>query len=444
MQSLCILSAQANLVLHGLGAPAALRSCTRTPNTTVSAEGWVDEEYRLVLEGSPNELDQLLLMLEDRLGRAAAGEASQLQLVPHHGSRPWASPLLGGQIRFVDDGSSSRGRGSQVLQLILRRADYWQAEQHEAPLSNAYGSGILGGLTLDNHSDGNGHSAYVTIEQGALVGDLPAPTRLELYNDRTLAPLRQAWLGCYQDCRQTPPDITLQAEGGAPLPGVSSSVISAASCSNGFFRRLTWTNSGEQALLSWALPPGLLQALNSRALLPLLRLATPCPNNDLWVSWRVLCGEQVLMRSELGLLQINSSLQPLPGLRLPPIELPGENAPAGLTLQLMVARLSGGARQLDLDFVALLPLNGWRSLRPLGDGDGLPPGAIWIDDANLNVQWSYAPALGELITHSVLGQPILVWPGHAQRIYLLHGGAQMDIGHQTRLRLFYYPRRRAL
>jgi hypothetical protein len=442
MQSLCILNQQNHLVLKGLGAPAALRSCTRTPNSNVSPEGWVNEEYHLVMEGTPDELDTLLLMLEDRLGRAAAGETSQLQIVPHNGSSPWASPLLGGQINFVDDGSSSRGRGSQVLRLTLRRADYWQAEQHEAPLSNAHGSSILGGLTLDNHTDGH-HTAYVTVEDGALIGDLPAPARLELFNDRSTASIKDAWLGCYLDANQAPPDITLQAEVAAPLTGVSSSVINDVSCSNGFFRRLMWSNSGEQALLAWALSPGLLRALNSRSLVPLLRLATPCLNNDLWVSWRVLCGEQVLTRSELGLLQPNRSLQALPGLRLPPIALPGENAPAGLTLQMVITRLSGGSRQLDLDFLALLPLNGWRSLRPLAE-DGLPPGAIWIDDANINLSWSYSAPLGEFITHSVIGQPLLVWPGHAQRIYLLHGGMLMNIDHQTRLRLFYYPRRRAL
>ncbi len=449
MQSLSILSANGlpNLILHGLGAAPVLRGCTRRPATEANEAGWVLEEYRLVMEGSPQELDEVLRGLEDRLGRAAHGETLHLQMVPYHGCRPWGSPLLGGEIAFLDEGSSSRGRGAQVLLLRLRRGDFWQAEQHEAPLSNAYGHAVTGGLPLDNHSDGGSHTAFVTVEDGALVGDLPAPARLELFNDvgSPTSALQEIFLGCYLDANSPPPDLTLQGESATPAPDVSSSLVSDVGSANGLFRRCTWLTGGEQVLLNWPLPPGLLSALNNRPVLPLLRLATPGAENDHWASWRVCFGEQTLFSSELGLLLPNRALQVLPGLRLPPAILPGETPPAGLTLQLVLTRLSSTARQLDVDFVTLLPLDGWRSLRPLAHSQGgLPPGAIWMDDPTRHLSWSVDPAQGELITHACLGEPLVVWPGHRQRIYLLHGGIEMDIHHTTRLRLLYWPRRRAL
>jgi len=62
----------------------------------------------------------------------------------------------------------------------------------------------------------------------------------------------------------------------------------------------------------------------------------------------------------------------------------------------------------------------------------MPPGwargwpRFWIG------RYAAHAASGELVTHTAVGAPLMLWPGRKQRLWLLHGGAAMDIDHTVR------------
>ncbi len=442
MDSLALIYGDQTLVLHGHGAQPPVKGARRlSAAPKPEKDGTCTEIIEVVLEGSPAGIADLLSALETCLVCAEHRiDPVVLALAVGGGSAPWQSPVLGGRVEFLDAGSSDRLHGAQTIKLLLTRMDYWEGVELSAPLSNHNGSGVTSGLQIENHQDDD-HQNYVDVDAGNLSGDLPAPCRLEMQHVET-SPERHItdlWMGFYLDSNHQPPQVILEGEEANTAPG--SSVITNPLASGGFHRRISWETAGEVELCCWMLPSSLLQALAGRTLMPLVRFASPPSPANLWLQLRVNTGWGMpTHQTEWMLLKPGIGLQELPAVALPPWSLPGDGEPAPLSFSIHGTRSTAGACTLDLDFVQLTPTDCWRkftSVVPLAYGSSL------VDDLPRRLCYTTSLA-GEMATHTAAGEPLIIWRGRKQRIYILHSPGEMYIDTRMQVKVAYRPRRRVL
>jgi hypothetical protein len=438
MYSLRITCGSESLWLHGPSVSAPVRGARRQPIPRALEGGRCEEQIDWLLEGTPASIQLALQTVERLLGRARAGTAVGLRLMPTAADTEWESRLLDGRAELLGSGTPERGRGSQAVRLLLTRGDYWQGSLTALPLSNPNGANVTDGLPLFNHCDSDALHANYADASGAL-GSLPAPAQVELIHDRTgPEPLGDVWLGA----------------GLAPLPGgmlegetgatnLTTQVLSDATCSGGACRRVSWNTTAELDALHWELASGWLGQAGGRCFRPLLRFASPPAYSDVRLFVQVRTAASVLFESPAAALQSGVRLQELPPVLLPPW-LPVVDAPAALTLALMARRAGGGSTALDVDFLALMPLQGWRRYASLA---GLPYGARLIDDPQTGRCVVLHPQDGELAGHAAHGPGLELQPGQPQRfsaLFATGSPAGMDIAAQVRLKVSYRPRRRTV
>lgn len=132
-------------------------------------------------------------------------------------------------------------------------------------------------------------------------------------------------------------------------------------------------------------------------------------------------------------------------LRLPPWLL-GQSSLASLDLILTGLQNTGSSINLNLDFIQVTPLDGWRMLEC--SGYGVLQNSRMVDDGVNDVCYidtgSGANKAGYLVPY---GSPIELYPGKKQKLYfLMHSniGNVAEIQRTASVKLFYRPRRRTI
>ncbi len=436
MYQLSLTSTESSLILHGPGAESVICGAQRSPAAQAAqADGTCVENIDLHLRGLPAQIDSLIGQLEALLAPDESRVVA-LNLISAEGETEWRSALAQGQVQYLDHGSASRARGSQMLRLSLQRMNAWEGGLKEAALSNPHGSMVMGGLQLDNHSDG-GHACWADVDTSGMAAGLPSLARVEIANSlESSGQMADLWLGDYRGT-SAPPECVLEGELG--LTGYSSTLVSDSTSSNGLFRRVTFTASGELVLLKWTLSAAQLAAFGGLLVRPLVRFASAFSDSDLWAQLRLMVNASVTASSNWMLLQAGQKLQDLPALQLPPWPLPADAAPAPLSLAWVISRAASTSCVLDVDFVHLTPAEGWRKFSALR---AMTYGATLVDDRAARLFYTFDPATGASQQHAAAGPGVMLWPGQRQRLYLLHGGADCEIAYRSQMRVFYRPRRR--
>lgn len=438
MYSLRISCGNETLWLHGPSAQPPVKGARRQPIPRALEGGRCEEQIDLLLEGTPPSIQWTLQSIERLLSRARGGQSAGLHLMATPSDSEWEARLLDGRAELLGSGTPERGRGSQAVRLLLVRGDCWQGSLTALPLSNPAGSNVTDGLPLFNHCDADAaHANYA--DAGGGLGSLPAPALVELIHDVS-AP-------------EAPTDIWLGA-GLSPLPGgvleaeaastsLTTQTVADSSCSGGSYRRVSWNSAGEVDVLHWELSSAWLGQAGGRCFRPLLRFATLFAYSDLSLSVQIRTDASVLFESSAQTLQPGVRLQELHPLLLPPW-VPLNGPPAGLTLALIGRRAGGGSTTLDVDFLGLLPLQGWRRYVSLS---GLPYGARLVDDPLTGRCVTIHAQNGELSGYAAQGQGLEVQPGQVQRfsaLFATGSPAGMDIAAQVRLKVSYRPRKRVI
>ena len=418
-----------------------------------AGEDCIEETLILNLRGGDAVISQALSSLQRLLnevnhppGSPSPGRPGLFIQRPAEAA-PWLSPLLGGRMEIPGNPGRERIAGIQGIRLVLQRPDYWQsAAAVELPLSNTGGSRVTGGLRISNHLDA-GHENFVEVAAADAPGDLPAPLRIELQHIHTSgAGLGDVYIHqLVENLSASLPNV-LEAEAAAAGSGVSRSLLTSATESGGQAVRLEWNAAPTPAeLLRWTLSPAFLGWAARKPLRPLLRFSTPQPEMDLWLGWQIFNGSQAVWSSPPVLLPAGRALVDLPGLILPPLQSLGETGAAlfsGLELVLTACKTSPAACSLDLDFIQLLPLDGWRRLfasRVLEYGQWLVEDGI--EDATYGLQ----PLVERLPGHVGVGERLMLHPGRRQRFYFLNTtGAEARIDLDMTVKLSCQPRRRHL
>ncbi len=332
-------------------------------------------------------------------------------------------------------------RGGYSLRLYLRRTAHWRKPAAALPLSNANGSLLETGISLYNHHDGDAaHQNVADIRAADLSGGQPAPLGLRL---RLLEPtgetLQQVILAAGSRLTWGGDAFSHALEGESAAAGpdcTASTLLTSSTASGGMFRRVEWSRSDSAGLLRWSLSADQLGFCAGRLFRPVLRLVTP-PTEGVYLRWRLLDSSSSLLEESPAVpVQPQRSLQVTGGLYLPPRWLP-QITPAALTLELRAESRDAGLKTLDVDFVHLLPAEGWLQLAAL---NGAASSEVWVV-GETRLACSRSSSGETAFTHTLTGQPPHLLPGNDYRLYLLwetESGAPLTS--RCEVQAFYAPR----
>ncbi len=433
------------LHLHGAGAVSPWTGARRQPETTLDGER-VEEIFDLALEGAGisgclNDLERLLGLASNGLEKVYLFLSLELQTTPYR------ARVLAGRVELLGTAREGRARRVQGVRLRLVRTDFWEGSLQSIPLTNPNGSAVQTGLGVFNHTDaGSGHANWVDIQAQDVPGSLPVPALVQICHTLSAGcRLQTIYLGLGTRLSDADGALehALEAEFALPGPNVSAVGLPDANASNANFLKLTWSSVNEERLAAWTISTASLDYLSGRCFRPAIRLhASPPQGLSLRARLRRDSTGELLSESEAVALETGQRLAVLPGLYLPPWNF-GGGPYAPLTLEVWGECAAAGSKELQLDFLHVLPAEHWLTCHPLG---GLAENRLLSIDSAAGVCWSEdLQAANQEVSHALSGSGVWLQPGVNQRLYLLFeddAGSLPD--RQVQVRVYARPRKRVL
>jgi hypothetical protein len=447
----------ASMAAPVIGANFVLKTGTLSPRPTLSLPlvtageasgvGELVQDMLTVnlVESDSAAIDDWMASIERMIEAAKLWQARRVGLVVCLGCQVdgadgyWLAPVLDGWIEQVGAGVADRSAGSLSIRLHLIRKNWWEADSPTAVhLTNLQGS-EQSMLTVYNHND-TGHSSYVGIDGAEVLGSLPART-IVLYHNAMNDGLAVRNLYISHNAWSAPSVLSLILEGDNGTGGVKTA---DSSCSNGFYQAITWSGAAAALLEYWTIAGADVDRFAGTECHAVARLKNTFAYTDLWFQWQVQSGTTMLWQSPWMLGIPGQALQDLPMTRIPPWFLNGIYPSRSLKLCLYARRDAGGSMEIDLDFVQLMPQDGYRKLEAVYPA---PYDFDLQDDGYFGVLATINElgGAGVLATHVGRGKQIMLIPGIYQRLYFLLDNDDLSaaIDRAGTVVVQYYPRVRS-
>jgi len=428
------------LVLMGANRAGQVRGLRRQTQPVRLPNGLVEEIIDLECRGAG--IWDFITDLEVRLTLARVGQTPfYLWMQTADRGQPVGARVEQSRLELLGGGTADRARGFQGLRLHLTRQNWLAQEAVPLPLYNPNGSGIIDGLTVHNHFDA-AHVNFVNVQAADIAGTQPAQAVLRLETGsspaRRLGRIVMAGGSSLWDANGEFQHV-LEGEDAVPGPDCSASqVLVDAGAGNAGYQNFQWTAVVEAHVLSWTLSEAQLAWLAGHGFRPAMRLHSLPPVGVRW-RWKIVEPDSgaVLDQSPQHLLDAAKHLQVLPAV-FPPVRT-SVTPYSAFRLEAWLEFTTAGTKQIDLDFVQLLPLENFALCEPLG---GLAQGQRLVLDWINNQFYSENETSGEkLVTHRVSGAPLVLRPGCNHRIYVLYETeAGFPIDQSVKLRLFHGAR----
>jgi hypothetical protein len=358
----------------------------------------------------------------------------------------WMSKILDGEYHYSDKLVRRWNNNKAIINIVIEHEPYWDAKDEvQVPLTNGNGTNDTSGLKVYNHDDGGGtspshHDNWVDIAAADVLGDLPGPTRLEITNTYATNLIRWMWIG--QNFTD-PDNLTHIIEGETSSTGTEQS---EASCSGGKYRQYVLSGSAENTMFTWSLSSSFLNSCKAQYYKIMARFYFTVPTN---VKFRLQLKYQNIVIWQSGQISLDTSvaieIRDLFTLRLPPWLLM-QTSLAGLSMLITGQHISGSSTNVNLDFLQVTSLDGYRALQFAGYGaaqnerimdDGFL-GNVYVDNG------SGSNKAGIILGY---GNQINLYPGKKQRLYFLMHSDVANTGEIDRtitVKLYYRPRRKSL
>ncbi len=433
------------LILSGHAAEAPFKGASY--GSVFSSDRMVADSLTLSLEGTPEQISQGLVELENVRGRAelyqraGCNTTQYLRCQPVDGGAFYITPITDLGIEVNPQGYDTHQTGSLRVRLHFTRPNHFDSESIELPLSNRNGSRVTGGIALFNHTDAHpGHDSSVLIDPADVDSPLPAPLRFELENTCTSGVLKDVLVGLYHH-------PTISDDGVFFLQGtdfMGGDLLYSPNAINEYYRRLSWSGGDWTDLGNWTLTNEDVQRLSGRSYRPILHFFSAHGYDDLYLKIKLQKGDYVLWEGEGVYAYPAYQYMLFPPLRIPPHRLLGERLPHHVDLVMYGQREDAGPHQLELDQLHLLALDGSASF--LGFYDMLEDDVLVDDEFRGLHNVRYATLGSEAVGHLRQGGPLTLTPGDYNRLFfvLVNEAGQVDIMRTASLRAYYRRRLRIL
>jgi hypothetical protein len=277
------------------------------------------------------------------------------------------SPILNGAARFT-----KFTPGEQILEVVFTRRYYFQ-DVTETALPCG---GTTSGLTVYNYTNG-GNSNHFLLSTSVLGGDLPVPVRWEVQVNTIGAGeiVEHLRLGAFRSISGSFP-LMFEGESGTLHPSGSGSNQVVSGTSGGSVKRTSVISFIDQAgaipltsynILNWTVSAADASAINGRSVRPVVRVSgTPPADVQMWVQSSTASSAYASIGDYVSL---NTSSDAGNIIEFPAIEVPprsvlstGADTAAPVTLSLYARKMSTAAANIDIDFLQLMPTDGWRKI----------------------------------------------------------------------------------
>jgi hypothetical protein len=419
------------------------------PETADDGAESVTDQFTILIKGpTPGELHSMIsairLALEHARNHKDDAHAAWIYYEVDNSGDAWMTKLLGGTVMYDSNLGRNWRHRSVMATVIIERKPYWDAKDElQIPLTNGNGTNDTSGLTIYNHDDAGtspAHDNWVSIGADDIEGDLPGPTRLEVINTYSVSRLLTLWIGQ----NWTDPDnFSHMLEGESSSTGSEQSI---SGTSGGKYRQYALASGAEATMFTWTLNDSFLDTCYGQYYKFLARFQGTAPTS---VKFRIKLQYEGTVIWQSGQISMDSSralqIRDLFTLRLPPWLL-GQTNLKTLTMLMTGQQNTGSPINVDLDFIQITPLDGWRMLECAGYG--VVQNSRMIDDGFNEVAYIDNGAgddkAGLLIGY---GNPIHLYPGKKQRLYfLMHTWEynRAEIAQTATVKLYYRQRRRTL
>ncbi len=410
--------------VRGMLMTSAKAPSTATPSgTAAKAPGETTEDLLLVDLNDRDVgeciIDQTMSLFDHYFDQArlyasaGLGQAVVLHAEPVEGE-DWESPVMDGWSEFGGKGSQVGARllGSMALTLHVTRCNYWQAAEVQLETISPGGDDGLTGSTLELMEEISGEdeglhvNAMVIAPSVAEPGpDLPSPMRLEIKNIRA-DPVDIGHLYVSQNVNSECQSRSYCLDD-ADASGGESQSDADAYC--GTYKACAFSDTAAADLLTWPLADAFCQDCKGNFFRFILRLNADLAYTDLELKMQLRLSSTSSVVGETDWLAAvpGERLQVFSAMRLPPYHLVDLANAAGLDLVLVARRSTLGSHTLSVDYLQLMPLDGWRHYRPLY---ALEQNWTLVDNGARGIVSSLDTSGKEQITHIAVGQPFYLAP----------------------------------
>lgn len=296
--------------------------------------------------------------------------------------------------------------------------------------SEADGVSATGGKAIANHADADAGN-WVQIAAAQVVGDLPAPVKIEMQNDTgSTQDYRNIYMACYAEANVDNFSHVIEGE-----TALSGTVAANADSSNGEYIASTFSGSTG---FTWELGTPFLQRTQGRYFRLLARFRT-YSTADIYVQPAIRDASGLIDLAEGDELKLPLPVTQLIDLGTLPFPPGGWSASWGATLTLFLGMRASTSVTVQVDYIQLFSVRSFRHLiyrnATLANDDQI------VDDGMERLIYSIEGGS----RHPVLsprGTPIHVIPNTKQRVYFLHDeGETSAIANVSTVRMYYRARR---
>jgi hypothetical protein len=388
--------------------------------------------------------------------KTQSGERIFIMFAAYTADDVWRSEILDGRILWPPEtlgGAYLPSDKGEVTIAITRRAFWEKDSEYELPLSIG-GAYATGGRAIENHHDSDaGDRNWVAWEDWSILGDLPAPLRIEFTSTHATLNVRRVMMALTHKVHDTGDySLNWSLEGEANLynPGT---VTANANSSGGNYMVEQWAVTTETKVFQWAV-----NNMDYARGAPFRAVARFVSNasDDIYARLVILGGGTTtteIWRSKLAKVAWRSgAAEELTDLGTIPALPPG--TPDGVSystvyIDLYFLRNVAGTHTVNLDYLDLMPMDaGFRVVDSTANSIAIGQDQVLVDDG-INERTYERNALGVVTTGWRSKTDYLkVQPGHAGRLTFhwqdnqATPTARADL--TASVRLYYRPRRMTL
>ncbi len=334
-----------------------------------------------------------------------------------------------------------------VIDFKWTRVPFWEASTAvQVPLSNTSASSNTSGLTITNSNDATAEN-FTDILAVDVIGDLPAPVKLELENTKSGADASKE-IYIWHNVYSSPSSFLHVLEGEDATGGTVTDSGTDTTSSSDKYTTLAWTATVETLIAEWALSDTLMTYAAGGRFAFLARWRGVFPYTNAWIRMKTLDPNgNIQWTGKLTLIDSIAELTMLDVTRLPQYQA-GEASQQATILRMYGYRPVSGTHSIPIDYLQLSPISGdggWK--RFLFFSDGVAYQEKFVHDGNIDGYDKHFNTSSKSITDfSAFGGPVMLVPGVNQRLYFnsrdKDGEAKVD---QTwKVKLWYRPRRNSL